>query len=71
MLERPEAAAVAFATGIIVVIVGLIGVSASTAVNIGFIIVGVLIGVLSVAWWQMLKRSNRELRRLTEIVATW
>ena len=59
MLERPEAAAVGFATGLIVVIVGLIGVSASTTVNVGFIVVGVVVALASGVWWQMLRRANR------------
>ena len=58
MLERPEAAAVAFATGLIVVIVGLIGVSANSAVNIAFIVIGVVLALGAAAWWQLLRRSG-------------
>jgi hypothetical protein len=59
MLERPEAAGVAFGTGVIIVVVGVIGVSTSDAVNIGFIVAGVVIAVLAAGWWQLLRRANR------------
>ena len=58
MLERPEAAAVGFASGLIIVIVGLIGVSANNAVNVAFIIVGVVLALVSAFWWRLLRRSG-------------
>ena len=58
MLERPEAAAVAFATGLVVVVVGLIGVSTSSFVNAGFIVAGAVLSVASAVWWRMLRRGG-------------
>lgn len=58
MLERPELAGVVFGTGLVLVLIGLIGLSTNSAVNYGFAIAGVVIAVLGVVWWRMLRRSG-------------
>ncbi|MDA1035298.1 MAG: hypothetical protein O3B65_00280 [Chloroflexi bacterium] len=55
MLERKELTGVLFATGLVLVVVGMVGVGGAQALDWAIGVAGMLIAVLAGAWWPILR----------------
>ena len=55
MLERKELTGILFATGLVLIAIGFVGVGGSQALDVAFGVTGAALAVLASAWWRILR----------------